>query len=251
MRSTFIVHPKYAHLEPRLKGVLKNFSETGEYVTKGERNVIKKFAIDGAVFNIKKFKTPNVFQAFVYQFLRKSKAKRSYAYGSKLIDFEIKTPFPVGYSETFSVGLKESYYISEQVDFDFDFRDLIHKPKYPNREEILKQFTAFCFQLHENNINFLDHSPGNTFVKDRGEGTYDFYLIDLNRMRFDTLSIDQRMHNLRRLWLSKTMINIISIEYAKLSANEIEEVHGLLSKHSRAFQKKVNSKKLRKCIILK
>lgn len=246
MHSTFVVHPKYAQLEPQLKAVLQNFSKSGEYVTKGERNVIKKFEVGGTVFNIKKFKTPNIFQAFVYQFLRKSKAKRSYEYGSKLIDFGINTPFPVGYSETFSAGLEESYYISEQVDYDFDFRDLIHNPKFPNREDILKQFTAFCFQLHENNINFLDHSPGNTLVTDSGEGVYDFYLIDLNRMRFESLSLDQRMHNLRRLWLSKTKINIMSIEYAKLSGNEIEKVHGLLTKHSRAFQKKVNSKKLRK-----
>ncbi len=246
MHSTFIIHPKYTLVEPQLKAVLQNFSETGEYVTKGERNVIKKFAIDGTFFNVKKFKTPNFFQALVYQFLRKGKAKRSYEYGSKLIGFGIKTPFPVGYSESFLIGLKESYYISEHVNYDFDFRDLIHNPKYLNREEILKQFTAFCFQLHENHINFLDHSPGNTLVKDRGDGKYDFYLIDLNRMRFEVLDLDQRMHNLRRLWLSKTMINIMSIEYAALFGNEIEEVHRLLSKHSRAFQKKVNSKKLRK-----
>jgi hypothetical protein len=123
---------------------------------------------------------------------------------------------------------------------------LIHNPKFPNREEILKQFTAFCFQLHENNINFLDHSPGNTLIQDRGDGTYDFYLIDLNRMRFEKLNLDKRMYNLRRLWLSKTMINILSAEYAKLSGNEADETHRLLSKHSRAFQKKVNSKKLRK-----
>ncbi len=246
MRSTFVVHPKYKGLEPQLKEVLQDFSTTGEYVTKGERNVIKKFKIETTVFNVKKFKTPNALQSLVYQFLRKSKAKRSYEYASKLIDFGIKTPFPVGYSESFSAGLKESYYLSEQVDYDFDFRDLIHKQKFPNREEILKQFTAFCFQLHENNINFLDHSPGNTLVKDRGDGGYDFYLIDLNRMRFETLSLDQRMHNLRRLWLSKTMIRIMSLEYAKLSGADKLEVRSLLSKHSRAFQKKVNSKKLRK-----
>ena len=246
MRSTFVVHPKYADLEPQLEVVLKNFDATGEYVTKGERNVIKKFKVEERELNVKKFKTPNVFQSLVYQFLRKSKARRSFEYGSKLIELGIKTPFPIGFSETFSGGLKESYYISEQVDYDFDFRDLIHNPKFPNREQILKQFTDFCFQLHQNNINFLDHSPGNTLIKDRGDGTYDFYLIDLNRMRFEKLNLDRRMHNLRRLWLSKTMINIIAREYYKLSGNESEEVHGLLSKHSRAFQKKVNSKKLRK-----
>jgi hypothetical protein len=246
MHSTFVLHSNYEHLEPQLEEVLRNFSDMGEYVTRGERNVIKKVAIGDTVFNIKKFKTPNIVQAFVYQFLRKSKAKRSFEYASKLIDCPIKTPFPVGYSETFSGGLKESYYISKQVDYTIDFRVLIHNPKYKNREEILKQFTNFSFKLHGNNVNFLDHSPGNTLICDRGDGHYDFYLIDLNRMRFESLSFDQRMHNLRRLWLSKTMIKIIAAEYAVLYGKTYTETHALLLKHSRAFQKKVNSKKLRK-----
>lgn len=246
MHSTFVLHSKYEKLKPELKRVIDNFTETGEYVTKGERNLIKKVTVEGKTFNIKSFKTPSVFQGLVYQFLRKSKAKRSFEYAAKLIECTINTPFPVAYSETFSGGLKESYYISEHIDYDFDFRVLIHDPKYPNREEILKQFTAFSFKLHQNNVNFLDHSPGNTLIKDKGNGQYDFYLIDLNRMRFEPLNLDRRMHNLRRLWLSKTMINIIAAEYAKLSNSTFDEIHFLLSKHSRAFQKKINGKKIRK-----
>ena len=95
-------------------------------------------------------------------------------------------------------------------------------------------------------MNFLDHSPGNTLIKDKGDGRYDFYLIDLNRMRFESLNLDKRMHNLRRLWLSKTMINIVAAEYAKLNGSTFDEIHSLLSKHSRAFQKKINSKKIRR-----
>lgn len=246
MHSTLVVHSNYEKLKPELERVLENFSEVGEYITKGDRNIIKKVIIEGKAFNIKSFKEPNYFQGLVYQFLRKSKAKRSFEYASKLIEFGINTPFPVAYSETFSGGLKQSYYVSEQLGYDFDFRELIHKPKFPNREEVLKQFTVFSFQLHQNNVNFLDHSPGNTLIKDNGKRNYDFYLIDLNRMQFEAMNLDRRMHNLRRLWLSKTMINIIAAEYAKLNGNTFDEVHSLLSKHSRAFQKKVNSKKLRK-----
>lgn len=246
MHSTFVVHPKYEALTPKLKEVLSSFSEMGEFVTKGERNVIKKVSVDGLELNIKKFKTPNLFQGYVYQFLRKSKAKRSFEYATKLIDLGINTPFPVAYSESFSNGLKESFYISEHVNYDFDFRKLIHNPKYPNREEILKQFTAFTFKLHENHVNFLDHSPGNTLIIDKGNNEYDFYLIDLNRMRFEPLNFDRRMHNFRRLWLSKTKIKIIAEAYGKLYKKDYGETYELLLKHSRAFQKKVNSKKLRR-----
>src|SRR5690606_5191044 len=107
-----------------------NFSKTGEYVTKGERNIIKTVQLEGRSLNIKKFKIPNAFQSLVYQYLRKSKARRSFEYASKLIGYGIKTPFPVAYLERLSGGLKESFYVSEQINYDFDFRELIHNPEF-------------------------------------------------------------------------------------------------------------------------
>ena|SRR5690606_9723631 len=246
MHENFIINPKYSHLAEKLKEVLHDFSHKGEYVTKGERNVIKMVQLEGISFNIKKFKTPNAFQSLVYKFIRKSKAKRSFEYASKLIDFGINTPFPVAYLEVFSGGLQESFYISEHIDYDFDFRELIHNPRFKKRNEILRQFTKFTFKLHEKGVNFLDHSPGNTLIIDHGNNTYDFYLIDLNRMRFEPMDFNARMHNFRRLWLSKTMVKIMAQEYAELSGKSFEETHALMLKHSRVFQKKVNSKKLRR-----
>jgi tRNA A-37 threonylcarbamoyl transferase component Bud32 len=246
MRENFVINPKYSHLLPALKDALLRFDEVGEYVTKGERNVIKKIELNGIYYNIKKFKTPNFFQSIVYQFFRKSKASRSFEYASKLSDLGIGTPKPVAYLELFSFGLKESFYVSEHLNYDFDFRVLIHKPKFENREEILKQFAQFTFKLHENGINFLDHSPGNTLITDNGENKYNFYLIDLNRMSFETMGFEKRMHNFRRLWLSKTMVKIMAAEYAKFYSEDASKTYETMLKYSRAFQKKVNSKKLRK-----
>lgn len=246
MPENFVVHPDYSHLSSNLRKVLNEFSKTGEYVTKGGRNEIKKTVVDDVSLNIKKFKTPNAIQSLVYKYLRKSKAKRSYEYALKLIGFGIKTPSPIAYLETFSGGLKESFYVSGQIDYDFDFRKLIHHPKFKDRNEILRQFTQFTFKLHENGVNFLDHSPGNTLIIEREEGEYDFYLIDLNRMRFESMNFEKRMHNFRRLWLSKRMIKVMATEYANLYDKSVEETEALMSKYSRAFQKKVNSKKLRK-----
>jgi hypothetical protein len=183
----------------------------------------------------------------VYKYIRKSKAKRSFEYANKLISCDILTPFPIAYIEnTNAFGLTTSYYISKHVNYDFDFRDLIHKPLFPNRKVILQQFAAFTFQLHENNINFLDHSPGNTLILKKLDKQYDFYLIDLNRMRFETMDFNKRMHNFRRLWLSKTMIKIMSETYSELYNKPYQETYNLMLKYSRAFQKKVDSKKLRR-----
>ena len=100
--------------------------------------------------------------------------------------------------------------------------------------------------MHENGVQFLDHSPGNTLIVEEEWGQYSFYLIDLNRMRFKPLSFDERMRNFRRLWLSKTMINLMAPVYAELSGEPEALVHSVMTQHSRAFQKKINSKKIRR-----
>jgi hypothetical protein len=246
MKETFIVHNDFIAYSDALYQWTQNFDTEGEFVVKGDRNTIKKHKIEGVCLNGKKFKTPNFFQALVYQFLRKSKARRSFEYASKLIDLGIHTPFPIAFYEKYSFGLKESYYISQQLDYDFDFRVLNHHPKWPNRQEILEQMAAFTFQLHEQNVHFLDHSPGNTLIVEKHPGAYEFYLIDLNRIRFERLSFHQRMKNFRRLWLSKTMISIMVPVYAKLYGKSEVETHRLMTYYSRKFQRKVNAKKLRR-----
>ncbi|WP_292949754.1 lipopolysaccharide kinase InaA family protein [Olleya sp. UBA1516] len=178
--------------------------------------------------------------------MRPTKAKRSFEYANRLIDCGVSTPFPIAYIENTSIfGLKSSYYISKHIDYDFEFRALIHNPQFPERVKILQQFAAFTFKLHENNIDFLDHSPGNTLIT-KNANHYNFYLIDLNRMRFKPMSFDNRMHNFRRLWLSKTMIKILAEAYSKLYNKSYQDTYDLMLKHSRAFQLKINSKKLRR-----
>ncbi len=244
MKETFIVHTDFLADSDALFHWVKHFETEGEYVVKGDRNTIKKHRIEGVFLNGKKFKTPNFFQSLVYQFLRKSKACRSFEYASKLIESGINTPFPVAYYERFSFGLKESYYISQQLDYDFDFRVLNHNPLWPNRKKILEQMATFTYQLHERNIHFMDHSPGNTLIIEKEKGVFDFYLIDLNRIRFEPLNFRQRMKNFRRLWLSKTMINSMAPVYAKLYGKSEAETHQLMTYYSRKFQRKVNAKKM-------
>lgn len=242
------IQPQFEYLKEEILRFINNFNTQGENVTTGERNSIKKFITkDGVILNVKSFKVPNTLNGFVYKYIRESKAKRSFEYAKRLIKNDILTPFPVAYSEEDSlIGLQSSYYVSMHLDYDFDFRDLIHKPKFVNRDLILEQFTEFTFKLHENNINFLDHSPGNTLIVNKGVGCYDFYLIDLNRMRFEVMDFNKRMNNFRRLWPSKTMIKIMAKRYAELYNKTYEEVHVLMLKSSLDFQRSKNAKKLRR-----
>jgi len=241
--QTVHIHNKFKAIERELMTCISNFETQGNDVTKGERNIIKSFKIGGETVNIKSFKSPRVINSFVYKHLRKSKAKRSFEFAEKLIAAGILTPFPIGYIEEFTAtGLKQSYYMCKHIDYDFDFRVLIHNPEFDNRDEILKQFTQFTYKLHENDINFLDHSPGNTLIVENGP-KYDFYLIDLNRMQFETMDLQKRMSNLKRLWLSKKMIRIIATEYASISNKPFDMVYGLLLESSQNFKRRINRKK--------
>jgi len=246
-KQVVCIHPNYKHLTSHILNEINNVNDNDDNVFNNGRNLIAKVIVDGEQLSIKSFKIPNAFNGLVYKFFRKSKAKRSYEYANKLLSVDVSTPYPVAYIEEFNMfGLSRSFYISKHIDYDFDFRELIHNPKFPDRENILMRFTEFTFKLHENNINFLDHSPGNTLITRGTDGSYNFYLIDLNRMKFETMTFDRRMHNFRRLWLSKAMIKIMAQQYAELCSKTYDQTHALMLKHSRAFQKKIDSKKLRK-----
>ena len=240
-------HPNYEAKKTEILEFIEHFDHKGKDVLKGDRNEIKCFEFDDEKINIKSFKVPNVFNSMIYKFIRKSKSKRSFEYAKKLLDYKILTPFPIAYIEEFSsIGLQKSYYVSRHITYDFDFRELIHKPEFPDRVNILQQFTEFTFKLHENNINFFDHSPGNTLIVKKNHLKYDFYLIDLNRMSFERMDFHKRMHNFRRLWLSKTMVKIMAETYSKLYKKGLYETHDLMLKYSRDFQRKIDRKKIRR-----
>jgi hypothetical protein len=201
--------------------------------------------------NIKFFKKPGIVKAVIYSYFKETKAKRSYDYACYLIENNIHTPYPIAYvEERKTLGLLgNSFYVSEQIHYDFTFRELIHNPLFPNRAIILEQFAEFTYRLHEAKIHFLDHSPGNTLIVKREGGNYDFYLIDLNRMRFEELSIEQRMNNFKKLWLSKRMIEVIAMKYAILANESEPKLRSLLMKKSTAFKRKTAQKKYIKKLI--
>ncbi len=244
-RVKITIHPNYTHQQEALSQVADSFFEKGTLLFKGSRNSIKKDYLGDEEINIKFFQKPGLVKSIIYSFFKDSKAKRSFDYASYLIDNKLLTPFPIAYiEERNSFGLLgKSYYICQHINYDFTFRELIHQPLFPDRNEILEQFTEFTFKLHEAKINFLDHSPGNTLIIKKADKKYDFYLIDLNRMKFESLSIAQRMDNFKKLWLSKRMIQIIAKKYAALAQHPEEEIERLLMQFSTQFKRKAARKK--------
>ena len=240
-----IIHSKYAAQEKAILQLVTAFFDAGNLIVKGSRNTIKSNVLGEEKVNIKYFKKPGVFKSVIYSFFRSTKAKRSYDYANYLLEHNIPTPFPIAYvEERNQFGLLgDSYYVSEQIDYDFTIRELIHDPLFPERNVILEQFTEFTFRMHEAKVNFLDHSPGNTLIIKKGAGQYDFYLIDLNRMQFENLSIEARMDNFKKMWLSKSMVKVIAKKYAELSGQSEEKLHAVLLEKTLDFKRKITKKK--------
>jgi hypothetical protein len=238
-------HSKYQGKEAAILQLVNQFFNEGEVIVAGKRNTIKSNFLEGEKVNVKFFQKPGLFKSIIYSYFRSTKAQRSYDYANYLRDHNILTPFPIAYVEQRNIFglLGNSFYISEQINYDFTIRELIHDPLFQERNIILQQFAAFTFKMHEAKVNFLDHSPGNTLVVKKGAGQYDFYLIDLNRMNFRSLSAEERMDNFRKMWLSRTMVKVIAKAYAQLYKEPEEKLHALLLEKTIEFKRKITKKK--------
>ena len=247
MKVDIHISPFAALSKESVLNTLNNFNNTGSLIGTGYRNVIKDFEINGEYYNIKAFKVPNLLIKVVYSFFRKSKAERSFLYAEKLLKLGFLTPQPVAYVICKSgLFFGKSYYISKQLEYDFTIRKIIDEPISEENKNILKAFTKFTYKLHENNVHFLDHSPGNTLIKILPAG-YDFYLVDLNRMNFKTLTLDERFANFARLSPKGPLLDIISKEYAILINKPHEIVRARMlfysNKFSVSFKRKEKLKK--------
>jgi len=232
-----------------LTSVIHNFDAFEGGV--GKRNIIKIIPIEGLSLNIKAFKIPNAVNKIVYNFFRKSKAQRSFEYANKLMDLGVGTPKPIAYFEFKSpFFFNKSFYVSEQLDCDMTYRELTKNFNIPNYDAILRAFTRFTYGLHEKGIRFLDHSPGNTLIKKNKNG-YDFYLVDLNRMEFRPLDFETRIKNFARLTTHKSMVEVMSDEYAKCSGKEYSTIFNLMWQETETFQEKFHRKKRLKQKLLK
>jgi hypothetical protein len=230
-------------MDKALHDIINNFDSLGSDFVVGKRNKIKIIPYNNMFLNVKRFKNPIFINGIIYKFFRKSKAERSYNNAKILIEKGIGTPNPIGFYENKpAFRLLDSYYICEHLQPDYVFKDFFEK-HFDDLENILQQFAHFCFKMHENGIEFLDHSPGNTLIKKVNDNKYEFYLVDLNRMKFHKeMDFKTRMKNLNRITPSEMMIKMISFEYAKLYGKTEEETFALMWKYTSKFYEKSEKK---------
>jgi len=241
----YTINKHYINFKDFLLDIKKYFEEDCNTIHKA-RNELKIINYGAKDTVVKSFKIPHPLNRIVYSFFRSSKAKKSYNYSLKLEDF---TPKPIGYIEFYSSFLlKESYFVSEKFDYDFTIREPLLDDNFKDKKEILKAFARFTLQLHNANIFHKDYSPGNILIK-KDKGNYIFKIVDINRMGFFKLSIDDRAKNFSKLWARDDELEIIATEYQKYfdaTDDFIQKVcfYSNKNKKIKNFKKRLKGKKV-------
>jgi len=218
----------------RLKDFVVNvktyFKQEKNRIIYDKRNIIKVVEFEGKSYVVKYFKIPHLLNQIVYRFFRESKAKRSFYNSIRLRQMEIHTPEPVGYIEfPTPFRFRESFYISEFFNFDFEIRAVFADVDFENREHILKKFIEYTYELHQKGVYHIDYSPGNILVKKEEDG-YIFSIIDVNRMKFINFNNELRMKSISKLTNNEQDNNFMVTYYANISNKKVEELSLLLEK---------------------
>jgi serine/threonine protein kinase len=230
----YSLNSQYEKYKTFLLNIREYFQQSDNSIHRA-RNEIK--VIDGLV--VKSFKNPNFIKKLIYKFIP-SKAKRSYEYSLRLKEF---APTPIGYIEFYKNGLLEdSYFVSEEFKYDFTIREPLLDKNFPNKEEIFKEFAHFTFKLHSNGILHKDYSPGNILIKKDKNG-YIFKIVDVNRMEFRTLTLNEKLKNFDKLWAKDEDLEQIISEYAKLLNVDKDKAIEIALSYSKSLKRKVNLKK--------
>ncbi len=206
------------------------------------RNTIKVIDFEGESLVIKSYKIPHLLNRFVYKYFRDSKAKKSYYNSLRLQELGINISKPIGYANFGKYLLEDSYFISEKIDFDFHIKEVIQNKTLENRDSIFKQFAHFVRDLHDKGVFHQDFSAGNILIKVEDEN-YKFYIVDINRMKFKTLSLEEKMKNFAKLWISDEDLSIIIKEYARIENGNYDKYFSLAQKFSQKHKDKINTKK--------
>ena len=111
--------------------------------------------------------------------------------------------------------MKGSYFVSVYDSASETVRSLMAGENVPDAENKLRSFAFFTAALHEAEIYHIDYSPGNVLIKNMPDNTYQFSLIDINRMHFKSVSKEEALKNLDRMCLSRRISSDIARYYAQ------------------------------------
>lgn len=243
MSVKYQLNQKFKDFEIFLLNIKQYFNANSSTIHKA-RNELKVIHYNDIDTVVKSFKIPNIINQIVYAYFRDSKAKKSYINAIKLHELGINTPTPIGYIEFYkNLLFKESFFIAQKYEYDFTIREPLRDINFLNRENLIKQFVAFTFSLHQKNVYHKDYSAGNILVKQISDDNYEFSIVDINRMEFRTIDTSLGLDNFAKLWLDETNLELIATEYARLADISSTEAILLLKQSDKKLKSFVEFKK--------
>ena len=230
-----LLNNKYEHLREWLEQLPEDFEQLGEviYDKRNQLRVIE--APDGTLVNVKRFCKTHLLNRVVYSSgIRQPKGLRAFLYPTRLLERGIDTPEPIAYIEQRHCGLLGlSYFVSVQSPLKhtlYEFGDA-REGTYEEMAEALGRFTA---TMHDCEVLHLDYSPGN-ILWDKDDEGYHFAVVDINRMRFGKVNMEDGCAALRRLWGPKRFIELIARHYAQARGFDKNEAVRLTMETRTAF----------------
>lgn len=223
MSFSITINKDYRQWRDYLLSIPKRMDTDGTWIYGGKRNLIKSFAApDGTTLVVKRYHKPRGINTLVYSWgIRRPKGERAYKYAAILKEQGIDTPEPVAYIEHRTCGfLLESYLITLLCPYRhrlYEMGDATADTYKP----MAKALAAFTARMHDKGILHLDFSPGNILWDKDKDGKYLFSLVDINRMRFGTVSMKNGCRSFARLWGPKAFIELLVKEYAKLRGFDV------------------------------
>jgi len=233
MKEIFKVKEEFSALKDFIINLPHSFDRIG-LIIQDNRNVIKKITIPQGTFVVKDFRGMYFFNRLAYSLFRQSKAERSYNYSATLNEKGIITPPHVAWINCYTFGLlSKSYFVSLYYSYK-TLREVLdeNKENESYRISLLHHLAAFTRKLHDLGIYHYDYSLGNILVIPT-QNSFDFALVDLNRISFKKVSYRKGLWNFTTLGISTEDMNVLIREYAILSKQSPEESIALFWKHKK------------------
>lgn len=222
------VNDKYSSLKPFINVMPSLFANNyGKLIYKG-RNELREITLNGICLVVKSYKIPNIVNRIAYGLFRPSKAERSYQYARLLLSKGINSPQPVAfYTERKGLFFSKSYYVSLKSECPHTYIDLLEQ-NIPNTEKIVRSIARVAAQMHEKGYLHKDFSRGNILFKDNGKNIL-IDIIDLNRIRFKKIDINDGCKNFERLPATPQIHRWLADEYALVRNFDADTCYKLIA----------------------
>lgn len=171
---------------------------------------------------IKSFGVPGIIKGLIYGNIRKPKAIRAFENAKRLRVLGFDTPEPVAVvCELQSGRLCRSYYVCRCLE---GWNDLRGAEKRPDFAALAGALAQYMNRLHTAGVFMKDFTQGNILFRPDGNGTYQFSLIDINRMEFGVCDRSRLMANFGAVLDTAEGLATLAREYAALQPDpEITE----------------------------